>query len=721
MKSIIIHSVKEFNSKFDIIPPSLFSEDELDIFKSYLFYPVKNKKDGKTTIITSNSKLVSIIARDSKALHTLFKYYNQMIPIVLVKESVYYQIVDLSTVINDELTIHSEEDAVNLFNGILKDAIRKNASDIHFVWTKDYVVVKYRIDGEVVTQNDKLFTHKIGETIRNICINETGESEDEKNEVAGKFSKIIDYQEREYRLSIGPSIYGYNIVIRAESKINESTKLEDWGYTQKAIELIEKFKRLPYGIVLVTGPTGSGKSTLLYTIANEIYQEEDKIIKTVEDPVEIQINGIHQVQVNMKGDKSNWMTFEKAIKMFLRQDPDVIIVGEMRDSEVARAALSAAKTGHLTFSTLHTNDVKSTISRLIDMDIDIIDIEDGLRGVISQRLINTLCDGCKIPVKEGTKVYYKRDPKGCENCFSSKILGYKGRVPIVEIALLNSERENYKSENFEEYYTRVDNIMELLEMGKIDRETAVKFIDFENNQELERESEMINIWNIIKKEKSDSPYIKPHYQPIFNELGDRVMFETYMRLKNLNGDILYAQDIIPITKKLDIYRDLSIYFFDRVIDDYKKLDKPIFINVDSELLRSDSYCDHLVSKLQKNHLIHKIIIETGFSRDDVEILHRLNRDYNIEYSLHNFDLELKDIEFMISNDYTPSFIKTSKSFIENIDNNFEISKNYINILKNLNSNIIISYIDSKKQLNYLNKIDPSLLKMGYILDREKPL
>jgi type II secretory ATPase GspE/PulE/Tfp pilus assembly ATPase PilB-like protein/EAL domain-containing protein (putative c-di-GMP-specific phosphodiesterase class I) len=718
MKNILIQEQTYFLENYTPFPNSTFNEKELEAFAKYNFYPVKDK-NGYIMIATPNEELTVTIASDVSILPIFLKYYKTGDPLVIIKEQVYFQVINIIDESNESSVLSSEANALSLFNKILTDASRLGASDIHFIWQEDSVVVKFRVDGEIMPYKDGFFSYEVGKALKNICVNKASENEDEKNEIAGKFTEYVDHQEREYRLSIGPSVLGYNIVLRAESKINKTTRIVDWGYSPRAIEIIEKFKKLPYGIVLVTGPTGSGKSTLLYTIANEIYTDTNLIVKTVEDPVEIQIDGIHQVQVNVKGKEENWMTFSRAIKMFLRQDPDLIIVGEMRDAEVAKAAIAAAKTGHLTFSTLHTNDVKSTISRLFDIGIEVIDIEDGLRGVISQRLIPTLCNSCKIENRQHNKVYYDRNREGCIECRNSKVPGLKGRIPITELALLNGEKDNYYPENFEEYYSMTENILWLLNKGMIDQDTAKRHINYSDNEELARESELLEVWTKISKDKEKSDNILIKKQPIVNsEFLDVEFYETYLSIQLLNTIIRNFKEFDYIAKELDIYNSLILYSIKKIVlEVMRKKDKPHFINVDKEHLLDPHMLDSICKMINDNHMNRYIIIETRYSKDILESLRKLN-SYNIKVSLDNFAGDLDTIYEIIQNNIEIAYVKTSKEFIAILREHSELSVLNIAALKLLGVKIIIAYIDSKATFALLQSLntDNSLFYQGYTID-----
>ncbi|NTW72377.1 MAG: type II/IV secretion system protein, partial [Eubacteriaceae bacterium] len=244
----------------------------------------------------------------------------------------------------------------------------------------------------------------------------------------------------DFRVSILPTIYGEKVVIRILDQAAFNMKMSDLGFTDVEMEIVEDFISAPHGIILATGPTGSGKSTTLYTLLKNLNTSTENVI-TVEDPVEYKLDGINQVQVNTKAG----LTFVAGLRSILRQDPDIIMIGEIRDAETAEIAIRSSITGHLVFSTIHTNDAVSTISRLIDMGIPPYLVSSSIYGIISQRLIRKLCTRCKekyeasVPEKELLGINPADDlelyqAKGCITCNNT---GYKGRMGIHEVLKIN--------------------------------------------------------------------------------------------------------------------------------------------------------------------------------------------------------------------------------------------------------------------------------------------
>lgn len=323
---------------------------------------------------------------------------------------------------------------VQLVNGVIEQAARQRASDIHIEPFETSVRVRYRVDGvlrEVIEYDKSLLSAIIArlKIMSGMDISEKRKPQD------GRITIIVDNREYDIRVSNLPTVYGEKVVMRLASKEGFKKQKSDLGLTPKDLIKFDNILKNPHGIILVTGPTGSGKSTTLYTALSSLNSEEVNII-TVEDPVEANIDGINQVQVNNKAD----MTFANALRSILRQDPDIIMIGEIRDSETAEIAVRASITGHLVVSTLHTNSTANSISRLADMGIEPYLIADSLVGIIAQRLVRRLCE-CKKPrlatveekVELGTDpsediVVY--EPCGCKMCDNT---GYRGRIGIYEI------------------------------------------------------------------------------------------------------------------------------------------------------------------------------------------------------------------------------------------------------------------------------------------------
>ena len=324
---------------------------------------------------------------------------------------------------------------VQLIDLILESAIEKGTSDIHIEATEHYCLVRYRIDGilqEYFRMEQSIFSPLSSrmKLLSNLDIAEKRKPQD------GRFTKIVNGHVFDFRVSTLPTLFGESIVMRILDKSKSMVKLEDAGMNKISYEKFIKGIHTPYGIVLVTGPTGSGKTTTLYGALNEIKSVTDKTI-TVEDPVEYQMEGIQQVQIN----KNANLGFPEALRSILRQDPDKIMIGEIRDQETLRIAIQAALTGHLVLSTLHTNSALAAIGRMLDMGIESYLISGALVAIQGQRLVRKICQNCREEVTLSPKLYDDiknhvpagakfYEGKGCPLCNDS---GYAGREMISEV------------------------------------------------------------------------------------------------------------------------------------------------------------------------------------------------------------------------------------------------------------------------------------------------
>ncbi|MBS7402637.1 MAG: Flp pilus assembly complex ATPase component TadA, partial [Oscillospiraceae bacterium] len=330
---------------------------------------------------------------------------------------------------------------VQLVRSIIEQAVRSRASDIHLDAMERQIRVRYRIDGVLVEKMmyDISLLPAISTRIKIMSGMDISEKRKPQD---GRATMVVDRVEYDIRTSVLPSYYGEKIVMRLANTRALTCKKSELGLRPDDMKKFDRILSSPNGILLVTGPTGSGKSTTLYTALSELNTEEVNII-TVEDPVEASIPGINQVQVNTKAD----LTFANALRSILRQDPDIIMVGEIRDYETASIAVQASITGHLVVSSLHTNNAVSSVTRLMDMGVESYLIADSLIGVIAQRLARRLCPRCKKPheaneneckilgIEEnsGAVIY---EPVGCEFCGET---GYYGRIGIYEIMEITPE------------------------------------------------------------------------------------------------------------------------------------------------------------------------------------------------------------------------------------------------------------------------------------------
>lgn len=384
-----------------------------------------------------------MLATKSAILSAISAYYN--------KESAEKAAEALSADLEDDALegISSDiADAVNsapvvkLVNSMIDYAIRAGSSDIHIEPMEDRVRVRIRIDGVMQEVMSSPISAKDAITTRLKILGGMNIAE-KRIPQDGRIQTEINGQEVDMRVSILPCITGEKTVIRILAKNDGNLNRKYLGISEHNNALIDKIIKVPQGICLISGPTGSGKTTTLYTLLSEKNDPETNII-TVEDPVEIRIPGLNQVQVNAKAG----MTFASGLRSILRQDPDIILVGEIRDGETAEIAMRAAITGHLVFSTIHTNDAVSSINRLIDMGLEPYMVNSALVGVVSQRLVRRICTNCRKAYEPdederklchldlGQKIYRG---EGCQECNGS---GYKGRIAIHEVVVMTKRMKS---------------------------------------------------------------------------------------------------------------------------------------------------------------------------------------------------------------------------------------------------------------------------------------
>ncbi|MCY7295671.1 type II secretion system ATPase GspE [Alteromonas sp. a30] len=338
--------------------------------------------------------------------------------------------------------LESEDDApiIKLINAMLGEAIKEGASDIHVETFENQLVVRFRVDGvlrEILRPNRKLSSMLVSriKVMAKLDIAEKRVPQD------GRITLRIAGRAVDVRVSTMPTGHGERVVLRLLDKNNARLNLKDLGMTPENRKTFSQLIRKPHGIILVTGPTGSGKSTTLYAGLSEI-NSKDRNILTVEDPIEFDLQGIGQTQVNPRVD----MTFARGLRAILRQDPDVVMIGEIRDLETAQIGVQASLTGHLVLSTLHTNTASGAITRLEDMGIEPFLLSSSLLAVLSQRLVRTLCSDCReehtptdrerelLGIKPGEEMPVIYAPKGCPAC---NYTGYRGRTGIHELLVVD--------------------------------------------------------------------------------------------------------------------------------------------------------------------------------------------------------------------------------------------------------------------------------------------
>lgn len=334
--------------------------------------------------------------------------------------------------------LEESEDApfIKTVNTILAQALRAGASDIHIEPYRDVSRVRYRLDGVLYERHTIQKAHHAA-IVSRIKVMARLDIAEKRLPQDGRIAISLGGRQAGLRVSTLPTSFGERVVLRLLEKNERILSLGELGLAREDFALVSRLVTMPHGIVLVTGPTGSGKTTTLYAVLQEI-ASPDKNILTIEDPVEYELDGVGQMQVNPKID----LTFADGLRAIVRQDPDVILIGEIRDGETASIAVQSALTGHLVFSTLHTNDAPGAITRLFDMDVEPFLLSSVLRGVVAQRLVRVLCPHCARKAEVSPEILEKfraaglaedlrlREPVGCDYCLDT---GYKGRMAIYEL------------------------------------------------------------------------------------------------------------------------------------------------------------------------------------------------------------------------------------------------------------------------------------------------
>jgi general secretion pathway protein E len=353
----------------------------------------------------------------------------------------------------DLLDDTSDAPIIKLVNHVISQSIKARASDIHIEPYQDSFKVRYRVDGILY---DLLSPPKWIQPalISRIKVMAKLNIAEKRLPQDGRFDVKVSNQDIDVRVSTIPTSFGERVVMRLLNKTTSVITLPELGISSGRLQQLEELVQAPNGIILVTGPTGSGKTTTLYAVLMTIKKPDINII-TVEDPVEYQIEGISQIQVNPKID----LTFARGLRSIVRQDPDVILIGEIRDLETAEIAVQSALTGHLVFSTLHTNDSASAITRLVDLGVEPFLISSSISAVVAQRLVRMLCKECRQtyrpddaalqqigidPQHMQQEVFYQA--RGCDHCFQT---GYRGRTGIFEIMELNEELKSLILKTFD--------------------------------------------------------------------------------------------------------------------------------------------------------------------------------------------------------------------------------------------------------------------------------
>jgi type IV pilus assembly protein PilB len=390
----------------------------------------------------TKAELQIFLATESEIKRALQKYYGAK---TLVEETLEEikekEVAQEEEEVREELAIEQadEEPVIKFVNTLISQAIKDGASDVHIEGYEKYMRIRMRIDGKLMdipSPPKKMFLPIVSriKIMANMDIAKTRVPQD------GRFDVKENGKEVSVRVSTYPSIFGEKVVLRLLDKTVSLYALDRIGLLEDDERRIRRILKKPYGFILSTGPTGSGKTTTLYAMLNYLNSPERNIV-TIEDPIEYTIENITQAQINVKAG----FTFDQGLRAILRQDPDVIMVGEIRDRETAEVAVHAALTGHIVLSTFHTNDAPSALTRLIEMGVEPFLVASSVTCIIAQRLVRRLCGECKeeytlprelaqeLGLKEGLKIFR---PKGCPTC---KETGYKGRIGIFEILIMDDE------------------------------------------------------------------------------------------------------------------------------------------------------------------------------------------------------------------------------------------------------------------------------------------
>ncbi|GHV41243.1 hypothetical protein FACS189490_07750 [Clostridia bacterium] len=441
--------------RFTRLTPEMVALVPGNVLRRYSAIPIEFGKDGSNTLVVAMSDPLDInaqddievitgcrldvkIATESEIQAALDRYYGSDEAMISAEryasEREAYALEEAALQSAEQADVNSAP-IVQLVRSMIEQAVRQRASDIHVDPLERQVRVRYRVDGSLSEKMMYDISLMPAITTRIKILGGLDISEKRKPQ-DGRITMIIDKQEYDIRLSVLPSFFGEKLVLRLALASGMTRDLDQLGLRERDLGKFKHIISNPNGLMLVTGPTGSGKSTTLYTALSKLNREEVNII-TVEDPVEASIAGINQVQVNVKAD----LTFANVLRSILRQDPDIIMIGEIRDPETASIAVQASITGHLVVSTLHTNSSAATITRLIDMGVEPFLLADALVGIIAQRLVRRLCPHCRkerkasgeekyilgIDPSEEVSIY---DAVGCNRCGET---GYFGRIGVYEI------------------------------------------------------------------------------------------------------------------------------------------------------------------------------------------------------------------------------------------------------------------------------------------------
>jgi type II secretion system protein E len=431
--------------KYRLIPVSL-SADRLTLATAE---PLDLERiDQLREVLSFRIKLA--VASETQIEAALKKYYSASLDsVATVLEDL--RETDLSNYQNENLhhiSLDSPENAANeapiirLVNTMISGAVKAGASDIHLEPFEDEIKVRYRVDG-VLQETHSPPVNLYAAVVSRIKLMAGMDITERRTPQDGRIKIMINRRELDLRVAVAPTMHGEEVVMRVLNRESILLGLPDLGFTQRNLERFSRIITKPHGMVLVTGPTGSGKTTTLYAALQKLNEPTRKII-TIEDPVEYQLKGVNQMQANPKVNFS----FAQGLRTIVRHDPDIILVGEIRDRETAEVAIQAALTGHLVFATLHTNDASGAFTRLVDMGVEEFLVASTVHGVLAQRLVRRICPHCRQPyIPEAAEAELIREYGGdlealhgigCEKCNS---VGYRGQQGIFELLTTNEEIE----------------------------------------------------------------------------------------------------------------------------------------------------------------------------------------------------------------------------------------------------------------------------------------
>ncbi len=416
--------------RYNVVPISVHG----DTLKVAFSDPLDVKAQDELSFLTGY-RIEPVVATPSEISRTIENLYS-------IKEEARKLVESIAASRKEavpEAEVEENAPVVKLVNYIVTRAVEERASDIHFEPQENGLIIRYRVDG-LLRYVEHFSLDMASPVVSRLKIMANMDIAEKRLPQDGRVVLKVNGKDVDIRISTLPTVYGEKVVLRLLDRSSVLIGLEKLGLLEDDMEKISEMINHPYGMLLVTGPTGSGKTTTLYSILNRLAKEEYNVV-TVEDPVEYQLKGINQVQVNEKAG----LLFSTALRSILRQDPDIIMVGEIRDYETAELAVRAALTGHFVLSTLHTNDAPGALTRLMDMGVEPFLIASSVVGVVAQRLVRKICEYCKESYVPNSEVIVDNDlpegsvlyrGKGCEQC---RLSGYRGRTAIFEVMRMSEQ------------------------------------------------------------------------------------------------------------------------------------------------------------------------------------------------------------------------------------------------------------------------------------------